>query len=81
MDVMKNDVLSALVEKAEKNGAISNTEIMDAVDGLNLTNSDMDRLFMKLDELGIEVTDDIDEAPSEKLGALMDAILGGELRI
>ncbi len=52
----EKDSVSELVERLKKKGSVSSDELLDAIDSLALTDEQTEKLYAKLESLGIEVT-------------------------
>lgn len=75
-DEVKNDCVTELIEKGKKRGVLTYNEIMDSLQGADLTPEQIDDIYEKLAGLGIEVvpevpeiepidTDTVEEPPTE----------------
>lgn len=52
----EKDSVSELVERLKKKGSVSSDELLDAIDSLGLTDEQTEKLYSKLEAIGIEVT-------------------------
>ncbi len=57
--------ISALLLKAKKNGSLDSEEILEAIEANSLSDEEAEKVYQKLEELGIEVTvaDFVDDMP------------------
>ncbi len=56
---LKADGIKDLIEKGKKRGTLSYTEIMDSLQGIDLSPDQMDEVYEKLHGLGIEVVSEV----------------------
>ena len=52
-----SETIKALIEEGKKNGRLSSKELMDALEGLNLNQEQVDKFYDTLENLGIDITD------------------------
>ena len=57
--------ISALLSKAKKNGSLDSEEILEAIEANSLSDEEAEKVYQKLEELGIEITvaDFVDDMP------------------
>lgn len=60
-DELKTDCVMELIEKGKKRGALTYNEIMDSLQGTDLTPEQIDDIYEKLAGLGIEVVPEVPE--------------------
>ncbi|KJS15243.1 MAG: RNA polymerase sigma factor RpoD [Peptococcaceae bacterium BRH_c4b] len=58
-DELKADGIKDLIEKGKKRGMLSYTEIMDSLQGADMTPEQIDEVYEKLNGLGIEVVSEV----------------------
>ena len=54
----KEDRLNSLIEKGKKAGKLTSKELMDTLDDLKLDPDELDKFYDRLEDLGIDTTDD-----------------------
>ena len=52
-----SETIKMLLEEGKKNGRLSSKDLMDALEGLNLNQEQVDKFYDTLDNLGIDITD------------------------
>ena len=52
-----SETIKALLEEGKKNGRLSSKELMDALEGMNLNQEQVDKFYDTLETLGIDITD------------------------
>ncbi len=65
--VMSQDPIALLLEHAEEHGCVNMTELYDTVGRLELEEDDVESLLERLEQAGIEVTDDCSRAIEEEV--------------
>jgi RNA polymerase primary sigma factor len=63
-DELKADGLKDLIEKGKRRGMLSYTEIMDSLQGADMTPDQIDEVYEKLNGLGIEVVSEVPDVDS-----------------
>lgn len=60
-DELKADGIKELIEKGKRRGMLSYTEIMDSLQGADMTPEQIDEVYEKLNGLGVEVVSEVPE--------------------
>jgi len=63
----KNNILKDLIETAKKRGSMSNKEILDMLEDVDIDVEVMEKLYETLESLGIEILPDTDDISAEEL--------------
>lgn len=63
----KNNILKDLIETAKKRGSISNKEILDMLEDVDIDVEVMEKLYETFESLGIEILPDVEEVSPEEL--------------
>ncbi|NMA69407.1 MAG: RNA polymerase sigma factor RpoD, partial [Desulfitobacterium sp.] len=71
---MKIKAVKELIENAKSKGSITYREIMDALQGIELTADQMDEVYEQLSTMGIELISDEEEAEGEDLEKVPEPI-------
>ncbi|MFZ5645420.1 MAG: RNA polymerase sigma factor RpoD [Bacillota bacterium] len=73
-ELLKADGVKDLIEKGKKNGVLTYTEIMDILQGTDLTPEQIDEIYEKLSGMGIEVVPEVTDIESlDDDGPTLDA--------
>jgi len=63
----KMSIVKQLIEKGKKNGVLTYKEIMDALEDIDLSPEQIEKVYEILESMGIEVIDDMDDFNPEQL--------------